>query len=329
MTGDSVFLSPARICYLYYEKGHTQQQIASELGINRFRVAKILRQARSDRTVTVSINFGGFFPEMESALKILYRGTQFILCDPLDGSFEESRHSIATTAADYLNVALERTEKIAIGCGHTLRETADLMSAQLPDAQFIPLIGGQEGLGLDVHANSIAELLARRTGGTARRVFAPAVANSLHERDMLTGTPSISSTLEAAAAATTCLFSIENPTLADSTLSLAGYHNEDDIAVLREEGALCDVLSIAFLNAAGESCGRSVSGRTVSITEEQFRAIPRKICLAGGRTKREAVTIALGLNLIDVLVTDAETAMYLLESAGLSDESWQAQLDER
>ncbi|WP_169337948.1 sugar-binding transcriptional regulator [Propionicicella superfundia] len=317
-----MFISPARVCYLYYDKGLTQQQIASRLGINRLRVSRILRQARSDGTVSVNINFHGFFPEMESALRILRRNVQFVICDPLDGSVEEARHSIAATAADYLAVALAADEKVAIGCGRTLRETADFISADFPQAQFIPLIGGQEGLGLDVHANSIAEVLAERTGGTARRVFSPALANSEEERAVLKGTPSISATLEAAAAAGTCLFSVEDPTLPDSTLSLAGYHTTDDIEVLRSEGAICDVLSISFLNAEGENCGRAVSGRSVSITDEQFRAIPRKICIAGGRTKHKAVAIALKLGLIDVLVTDAETAAYILGEEGLSEEPW-------
>lgn len=317
-----VYVSAARVCYLYYERGLTQQEIAKELGISRLRVSRILRQSRTDGTVTVSINFRGFFPEMESALRIVHRGVQFVICDPLDGSVDQAKHSIATTAAEYLNAAISPGEKIAIGCGRTLREAADLMSSELPDVEFIPLIGGQAGLGLDVHANSIAERMAEQTGGHAERIFSPALARSAEEREVLAGTPSIAATLEEAAAAQTCLFSVEDPSLSDSTLSLAGYHTQQDIATLREAGAVCDVLSIMFLNAAGELCGQTVSERTVSITAEQFRAIPRKICLAGGHAKHEAVTIALKLGLIDVLVTDADTARHLLDDAGLADDRW-------
>lgn len=307
-----MFISPARVSYLYYEQGLTQQQIADLFGITRIRVSRILQQGRSEGTVTIKINFAGFFPEMESALRILHRGVQFIVCDPLDGSFEQSMHSIAATAADYLHLALAPDERVAIGWGRTLRETANNLSADLPDAQFIALIGGQASLGLDVHANSIAESMAKRTGGTARRVFSPAVAKTKAERDMLAGTPSIAAVLDAAASAQTCLFSLEDPSRPDSTLSLVGYHSERDIEVLRTAGAACDLLSISFFDAAGERCATSVSDRTVSITEEQFRAFPRKICLAGGRTKHEAINIALKLNLIDVLITDAETARHLI-----------------
>lgn len=314
-----MFISPARVCYLYYEKGLTQQQIASELGINRLRVSRILRQGRSDGTVTVSIRFRGFFPEIEAALRIIYRGVQFIICDPLDGSVEESRHSIAATAADYLDVSLAKDAKVAIGCGETLRETADLLTAELPDAEFIPLIGGQEGLGLGVHANSIAERMAERTGGLARRIFSPALANSQAERDVLAGTPSISATLTSAAAAEACLFSVEDPILPSSTLNIAEYHTAGDIEVLSKAGAICDVLSIMFLDADGRACGHEVSGRSVSITAAQLQAIPRKICLAGGRTKHKAVEIALKRDLIDVLVTDAETAMYLIGDDSILD----------
>lgn len=324
-----MFITPARVCYLYYERGLTQQEIAKTLGINRLRVSRILRQARSDGTVTVSINFRGFFPEMEAALRIVHRGVQFVISDPLDGSFEEARHSIAATAAEYLNAALSPNERIAIGCGRTLRETADLMSAHLPDALFIPLIGGQQGLGLDVHANSIAERMAEQTGAQARRVFSPALAANNDERNILAGTPSIAATLDEASAAHTCLFSVEDPTRPDSTLSLAGYHTEEDLDALRAENAVCDVLSIMFLNSKGERCGQGISDRSVSITPEQFRAIPRKVCLAGGRTKHTAIAMALKLNLVDVLITDAETATSLLGAAGLSDEGWLSQTVDR
>ncbi|WP_028708769.1 sugar-binding transcriptional regulator [Propionicicella superfundia] len=315
-----MFVTPARVCYLYYERGLTQQQIAAAMGVNRVRVSRMLRQARDDGTVTIGIRYRGFFPEMESALRVLHRGVEFIICDPLDGSFTESKHAIAATAADYLDGALHPTEKVAIGCGRTLRETADLLSATLPGAEFIPLIGGQEDLGLEVHANTIAERMAELTGGRARRIFCPALAKSPEERDLLTRTPSISGTLDEAAKAQTCLYSVEDPTRSDSSLSLAGYHTEHDVATLREAGAACDIQSIVFLNAAGERCGTSVSDRTLSITEDQFRAIPRKICLAGGTAKKAAVSIALAAGFIDVLITDAETALHLLGDEGRADE---------
>lgn len=321
-----MFISPARVCYLYYEKGLTQQQIAGLFGINRVRVSRILQQGRSEGIVNIKINFRGFFPEMESVLRILYRGVQFIVCDPLDGSFEESMHSIAATAADFLQVALAPDERVAVGWGRTLRETAKILSVPLPDAEFIALIGGQAGVGLDVHANSIAERMAKQTGAQAYRIFSPAVAGSKDERDTLVRTPSIATALELAASARTCLFGIEDPSRRDSTLNLVGYHSPDDIEVLRSAGAALDLLGIAFFDAAGDPCGREVSERTVSITEEQFRAFPRKICLAGGRTKHEAISIALKLDLVDVLITDAETATHLIGDENLlvgeSAEAW-------
>ena len=307
-----MFISPARVCYLYHEKGLTQQQIATVLGINRTRVSRILQQGRNEGIVTIKINFRGFYPELEQALRILHRGVKFVICEPLDGSFEETLHSIGATAAEYLDLTLAPDEKVAIGWGRTLRETADNLSARLPEASFVPLIGGQTGVGLDVHANSIAERMAQRTGGYARRIFSPAVAKSREERDLLVNTPSIASALQDAAAAQTCLFSLEDPSHPDSTLGLVGYHSEQDIAVLRDAGAACDLLSISFFDADGTPCAQRVSDRTVSITEEQFRAIPRRICLAGGRTKHEAIAIALRLDLIDVLITDAETATQLI-----------------
>jgi DNA-binding transcriptional regulator LsrR (DeoR family) len=189
---------------------------------------------------------------------------------------------------------------------------AENMAKQLPDVEFIPLVGGQAGVGLAIHANAIAALMARRTGGSAKAVFAPAVAESREARESLVKSAPVAPVLAAAAAADVCVFSLGAPFAPNSTLTQIGYYSQTDVDSLRRAGAACDLVSISFYDSDCVPCSEEVSAKTVSITGDQLRSIPLKVCVAGGADKREAIRIALLLgNVIDVMVVDDRTAAYL------------------
>lgn len=306
------YVSVARVCYLHYVKGMTQSAIADLLGIGRPRVSRLLQKGVEDGTVKFDITFAGYFPEIEQDLQKTYRGVKFVVAEPLDGTFEETRYSISRTAADFLDVILKPGERVAVGMGTTLRETAEHLTAELEGTEFVAMVGGRRGVGLDIHANSVVEQLSRNTGGVAVEMFSPALAGSDKECEALKGLPLIKETLRMAASANTCIFSIEDPSSSASTLSLAGYHTEQDVVDLRANDVVCDVMSIGFYNRQAERVATEISNRAVSISEAEFRAIPRKVCLAGGDRKHESISVALDAGLIDVLVTDAYTGEYLL-----------------
>jgi DNA-binding transcriptional regulator LsrR (DeoR family) len=58
-----------------------------------------------------------------------------------------------------------------------------------------------------------------------------------------------------------------------------------------------------------------LEGRMVGVSLEQLRRIPTKLVIAGGAAKQVAVLAALRAGLVDILVTDADTARFALENA--------------
>ncbi len=307
-----MYATLARIAHMYYEQGMTQQEIANETKLSRIRVSRMLQQARSDGVVRISISYDGYYPRLERKLSNRYAGVEFIVSDALDGTPSAIKRSIGAAAADYLRKCLRGGQKIAVGWGTTLREVGECLDVRFQETTtFIPLLGGQVHVGLDVHANSIAELFASRTGGKSLRIFAPAVAESAQAREMFVTSAAVTATLEQAAAADHALFSVGAPFTESATIEQIGYYTAEDIESLRASGAACDVISISYFDKNGNSVSPDLTSRTVSITEAQLRAIPHKICVAGGKDKHEAVRIALDLGLIDVLVTDELTARAL------------------
>ncbi len=307
-----MYVSTARVAHMYYELGMTQQNIANEVNVSRIQVSRMLQQARTEGVVKISIDYGGYYPELEEGLAKRYEGVSFVVGDSVDGSDSAIKRSVGVTCAQYLAQHLKTGATVAVGWGTTLREVGEAFTTDARELTFVPVVGGQVGAGLDVHANSIAELCARNSGGTALRMFAPAVAESKKARDVLAASLSVKQTLKAAAGAQTIVFSVGSPFGDYTTINKVGYFSEEEFANLKASGAACDLISIAYFDSNGKRCGAELSDRAVSISLDQLSAIPNKICAAGGPDKHQAIAIALDLGLIDVLVTDDVTARFLL-----------------
>jgi DNA-binding transcriptional regulator LsrR (DeoR family) len=300
---------------MYYGLGLTQQQIATQLGVSRISVSRLLQQARSDGIVHITIDFHGFFPEMEDALADAHPGVAFVVADPLDGSDLQVKESIAQTAAGVLTALVRPARTIAVGWGSTLQTLAEHVRGDLRGSTVVPLVGGQVHAEVDLHATTIAEGLARRVGARSARLFAPAVAASATEREGLMGSRLVADTLRLARGADVAVFSVGSPFSRTSTLHEVGYYTDEEIGQLRDAGVECDIISTVYFDALGRSCCEDLTARTVSLSASELRSVPRKLCVAGGESKHLAVKLALDKGFCDVLVTDAHTAEYLLRQA--------------
>ena len=85
----------------------------------------------------------------------------------------------------------------------------------------------------------------------------------------------------------------------------------DDQATLLEAGAVGDVCN-RYFDIGGHLVRSDLDARIVGIDPDTFRAIPRRIGLAGGARKHDAIRAALTGSWVNVLVTDLSTARALL-----------------
>lgn len=312
-----MYISPARICHMYYGLGLTQQQIASRLGVSRISISRLLKQAREDGVVQISIDYSGYYPDLETSLAAAYPGCTFVIADPLDGTDEQIKQSISQTAAGTLPSLTHKATTIAVGWGSTIKQFAGQVEADLHGSVIVPLVGGQVHAGVDLHATSIAESLARRTGARNARLFAPAVAASITEKEQLIASSQVTETLRLAKSADVAIFSVGSPFSASSTLHDAGYYTDEEIAELQASGAECDIISTIYFDATGTPASTELAARTVSLNAQELKTIPHKLCVAGGKSKHLAIELALRAGYCDILVTDAHTGQRLYERAAV------------
>jgi hypothetical protein len=81
---------------------------------------------------------------------------------------------------------------------------------------------------------------------------------------------------------------------------------------LEQQGAVGDIC-MRFFNQHGHPVHTNLDKRVISIELEQLRSVPRVIGVAGGHRKTAAIRGALVGRWVNVLITDHETAVRLLE----------------
>lgn len=302
----------ARICYMYYEQGLTQQDISARLRISRIKVSRLLKQARDEGIVRFRIKFSGYFPDLERELGDVFPDVVFQVVSSIDDTDGATIATLGSTCAEYLSDTLEPGDAVAVGWGRTLMATAKHLEASLPDVTFVPIIGGHAEVGMDMHANSVAGTMARSVSGKSLSILAPALAGSVAERETLMATSAVSVPLGLAKKATICVFSVGSPSNARSAMGSAHYHSVEDADALVEQGAVCDLASISYFDANKRRVGQNISARAVSLSESELLAIPQRVCVAGGSSKHDALRVALELRIPTTVITDDITARALL-----------------
>jgi DNA-binding transcriptional regulator LsrR (DeoR family) len=88
--------------------------------------------------------------------------------------------------------------------------------------------------------------------------------------------------------------------------------SEVEIERINKKGAVGDI-GLRFYDPCGKPIDDEINDRIIGLDLDQYRKIKRVIGIAGGQEKIEAIRAALRGKLVDVLITDDQTARKLLE----------------
>jgi deoxyribonucleoside regulator len=280
-------VAKAHVARLYFEHDVTKREIAERLGISRFKVARLLDQARSEGIVRVEIHDPvEVEDELSRALEERY-GLDFAVVVP-------DELAIPGAAAAWLAELLPESGMLGVAWGATLQQVA----AELPErlsagTDVVQVCGAVPGLQPGTGPTELALHVAERLGGRLHALPAPAMA-SRRARDELMANDVVRPTVD--------LFDRVD-------LVLVGVGAAERLAGAPAE-AVGHVLVHAF-DADGHFVDTDAADRAISMSREQLAAT-RVLAAAGGPAKHAAVRGALCSGLLDALVTDAATARHAL-----------------
>ena len=298
-----------RVARLHWEHGLTHNEIAELLGLSRVKVTRMLAEAR--RTGVVEIRIHGdthTFAELESQLLKRYH-LDHAWVVPSFKDPDRQYATLGTAAAHSLQELLKPGNTVAVGLSRAVSNIpAALNGERKIDATFVPLVGSRGGL-QGVNAHETAEALARVFGGKAHHLPAPVITRTPDAAAMLKQEPDIADTLRLAAKADVMVAGIGGSSI-ETYLVAHGDITSRELHAVVSKGAVGD-LSARFFDADGEPVTSELDARIIGLSLEELRQVPCRIGVVGGHGKRRAARAAARGGMVNVLVTDVDTATWL------------------
>lgn len=305
-----------KVARLYYEAGLKQGAIAEQLHISQSRVSRLLKEAVDREIVRISvIPPEGLHPDLEDALKGRYGLLDAVVVHTDDAPDDFLLPAIGGVAGKYIEATLTGNDLVGLSSwSATLLEAVDAMTkARTRSARaVVQLIGGVGRPEAQINATRLTSRLAGATGADPYFLQAPGLVASPAARDALLADPQVRQTADLWSQLTVALVGIgslaPSPLLRRSGNSIS----DDEIEVMRGLGAVGDVV-LKFVDVDGNRVQSDLDARVVGIDAETFLAIPRRLGVAGGPGKLEAIRAMLRGGWINVLITDETTARHLIE----------------
>jgi len=182
-------------CRRYYLDGASKSEIASELGISRFKVARMLDRARRDGIVRIEIDP---LPELdldlgdELARRHGIRGAVVVRSSA--GPDELRLAQLGRAAAAVLGDVLEASDVLGISWGRTLHALVEQLP-RLPACTVVQLVGSVPTIQLEVNSLELVRRLAGRATGPVFPLHVPLLVASAEMAEALAGDPMAALTL--------------------------------------------------------------------------------------------------------------------------------------
>ena len=304
----------AKVATMYHEHGIRQPLIAQRLHLSQSRVSRLLKEAVEVGVVrTIVVPPPGSFPDLEERIRARYDLADVVVTDTAAEDDYSLLAALGSSAAAFLETTLSASDRVGISSwSASLLATVDAMlprptrSAQ----EIVQVIGGVGNASAQVKATHLADRLARVTGSTPVYLPAPGIVASALVRDALLDDPALAHLGDAWRSLTTLLAGIGTLTPSPLLQSSGNAISEVDADQLRTLGAVGDVC-LRFFDASGALVDSSLERRVVGIGSDELRRVPRKIGVAGGAAKFDAILGAVRGHWVDVLITDHGTARRL------------------
>lgn len=301
------------ISRLYYLEGATQAQIAKQLNLSRPTISRALQYARDNNIVNIQVNDPlSNVDDLKAQLQRKYQLDDVVIADVGSaGNYQEDLDLLGQAAAAYLPQIIQDNDTIGISWGRTLAAVArHLQPSDRKNVQVVYLKGTVAN---STHNNFVVEVTKHFNAcyhTQAEILPLPVIFDNQDIKKMVVKDRFIHSILTAAQQAQVALFTV-GTTAPDATLFELGYLSKEEIARLQKE-SVGDIVS-QFVDANGQIVDPALTARTVALPIEQLKEKRQAVLIAGGMAKLPAIRAALAGRYANVLVTDTNVALHLID----------------
>jgi deoxyribonucleoside regulator len=306
-------LLAVRAAELYYEENKTQDEIGAILRVTRWKVGRLLQQARDRGIIRIEI----VHPRarrlaLERELTARF-GLRDAIVVPAPTDDVELQARVAEAAADFLVSVRPIPRLLGVSWGRTLHQVAECLPEGWSTGVNVVQING--GVSLSKRpgtAASTAVMIAQKAGGEATLLPTPAILERLETKRAIEGDRTVSGVIQRARGAAAYLYSAGVADTSSVHVD-SGYLTTDDIENLVDKGAVGDVLG-RYITTDGTIADPELDARTLGLGLDELRNAAMSILVIGGEAKHSIAHAVVRHGLCSVLVTDEHTARALLDA---------------
>lgn len=296
--------------WLYYADQLNQNDIAKAMSVSRATVVNLLQEAREREIVTIRLRTDLVCRTSLARALASRFGLAEALVIPSRGA-ESLVDRLGEAAARLLGDQLRGSDVIGVAWGRTVLAAARAITLPEPVSPLtVVQVAGSSTASEDFSPELCTSLMAGRLGARCVNLLAPALLSSAELRDRLLAEPMLVHQFELIRSATRILFGVGDLGAA-STIQRSGFASAEIIGRYAAAGAAAVVIG-RFIGAGGHPVPGELDCRMVGLTLDELRAVPVRICVAGGNAKRDAIRAALAGGYATHFVTDVETASKLV-----------------
>ena len=314
---ESGLLLLAEVAQLYYVRNLTQQHIAERIGVSRSKVSRLLREARDRSIVEIRIRSPlTLAADLQDALKTrLGLRECLVLAAPqadIDGSEgPDMIGRLSALGARYLQENIADGSVVGVSWSSTVYHVVSARYLQeKSNVTAVQLMGSLGGSIPELDGVSITARLADALGAKAYYLHAPMLVADAVVRDGLLRDPHIRKTLEVARSTDTMVVLV-GAIDRSSDQYRTDYLDDADLDYVRDQGAVGDICG-SYFSYDGSPVRLRMNERTIAIDFEDMKGIPNRIGVSGRMHKVRPNIGAARTGLLNVLITDQDTAREML-----------------
>jgi len=306
----------SKIGTMYYDQNFNQQEIADRLHLSRPKVSRLLKQAREQGVVQITVvSPNGNFVDIETALEQKYELKEVLIVESdTNMSNQMIKRRIGSASANYLLRTVSEGDLIGVSWGTTLQAMVDSMQPKpIQNLHIVQALGGVGPPEAKAHAADISRRLSQLLNGSLTLLPAPGIVGSVQAKEVLLSDRQVRGALDLFSEIDTLYVGLgalsTNPVLTKDRSEIPEEHYRE----LMESEAVGDI-ALRFFDIHGKEIETALKDLVIGISPGELSEIETVVGIAGGLEKVNVIKGALNGKLIDVLITDNQTAAEILNS---------------
>jgi DNA-binding transcriptional regulator LsrR (DeoR family) len=309
--GPAALVLAATAARRFYLEGVSKSDIATELGLSRFKVARILDWARDTGLVRIELDTRGEIDlDLSVRLRAAYGLRHCVVVDAPQDDDVLLRTALGRAAAELLAEIVEPGDVLGLAWARSIMAMRTSLT-RLPACDVVQLTGALS-LPSDDSSIELVRDLARKSNGQGFFYYAPMVLPDEATARALRTQPDIARAIERYPDVTKAVIGVGAWQRGLSTVVDALTEQERrevyDLGVRAE-------LSGVQIDGDGHPVATPLTDRVIGITADQLHAVPDVIAVAYGTAKVDAVHAGIRGGFITSLVTHAGMGSALLQRA--------------